>query len=187
MLQRQGDPAWTRCVGSGAEILPFIVKDPLIHLHSLLPPLCGSQLLHLLRPYSVDDLEWHPVTTAMSKLGYDKPDSCEDVRKKKGAITSFFTKSPPAAKRPAEGPLEDGQEPSRKTAFSPAAGAINDDFAAADEGGASVKEEEVQEEGQKAAAGVAAGAKCEAGQEVDVIKPELKEEGVLKRQVEQAG
>lgn len=39
---------------------------------------------------------WHPVTPAMNKLGYDAPDACQDVRARKGAITSFFKPKAPA-------------------------------------------------------------------------------------------
>lgn len=139
------------------------------------------QLLKLLRPYSGEDLEWHPVTSAMSKPQYDRPDCCEDVRNKKGSITSFFAKSPPAAKRPAAGPPEGGQEPARKTALAPAAVGA----AAIKVEPAAVREEGGQGDGALAAAGV----KWEAGQGLEVTKCEVKEEGLLNRelQLEEAG
>jgi hypothetical protein len=171
MLERQEPPAWTRCETTGLKSCLFLQGSSHSSATLCCPSLFELQLLQLLRPYSGEDLQWHPVTTEMSKLGYDKPDSCEDVRKKKGAITSFFAKSPPAAKRPAEGPPEGEQESARKTAHAPGAGAIKDEAKAAGEGGPSVKEEEeAKEEVQEAAVRVA-GAMWEEGQEADV-KPD---------------
>lgn len=49
---------------------------------------------------------WHPVTPAMNKASYQKPDASADVRKKKGAITSFFKTAASPAKPKAQSAAE---------------------------------------------------------------------------------
>ena len=39
-------------------------------------------------PYNGEDLSWHPVTHAMSKLGFEGPECCKDTRKR--GIGAFF-------------------------------------------------------------------------------------------------
>lgn len=84
-------------------------------------------------------------------------------------------------RRPAAGPPEGGQEPARKTALAPAAVGA----AAIKVEPAAVREEGGQGDGALAAAGV----KWEAGQGLEVTKCEVKEEGLLNRelQLEEAG
>eukprot|EP00879_Flechtneria_rotunda_P007406 GHRR01007768.1.p1 GENE.GHRR01007768.1~~GHRR01007768.1.p1 ORF type:complete len:155 (+),score=68.61 GHRR01007768.1:746-1210(+) len=53
-------------------------------------------------PYNGEDLQWHPVTPAMSKPRYDCPNCSEDIRTKKGSISSFF--------RPVSSPASKGQQ-----------------------------------------------------------------------------
>jgi len=54
--------------------------------------------LQLCVPCNSEAICWHPVTPAMNKPDYNKPDASVDVRKKKGAITSFFKPAASPAK-----------------------------------------------------------------------------------------
>ncbi|KAG1659438.1 hypothetical protein FOA52_001109 [Chlamydomonas sp. UWO 241] len=76
----------------------------------------------LCRPYGREDLAWHPVTPAMSSPRYDKPDAVADLRQRKGTITSFFVRSPPAKRKADDGDGGGGDAPAGKAARPGAAG-----------------------------------------------------------------
>lgn len=73
-------------------------------------------LLQLCHPFNGDLLTWHPVTPAMSKPSYDCPDASQDVRKKKGSISTFFKASGSKPTKTAA-----GASPNKATADSKAA------------------------------------------------------------------
>lgn len=52
----------------------------------------------LCTPYNGEDLQWHPVTTAMSKPDFQGPECCKPLKRQN--IASFF--KPKGAKGPAE-------------------------------------------------------------------------------------
>lgn len=80
-------------------------------------PLTPTQVapLQLCAPCNSEAIVWHPVTPAMNKSSYQKPDASADVRKKKGAITSFFK----AAASPAKPKAQPAAEPSAAKAVQP--------------------------------------------------------------------
>jgi hypothetical protein len=81
-----------------------MVWHPLTAAHTPLcllpPPSCHTQAapLDICGPCNSESIVWHPVTPAMSKPGYQNPAAATDIRKKKGAITSFFKAAPSPAK-----------------------------------------------------------------------------------------
>ena len=53
--------------------------------------MCGIQCRQFMRIcelYNGEDLQWHPVTTAMSKASFQGPECCKPLKRK--SITTFF-------------------------------------------------------------------------------------------------
>ena len=46
------------------------------------------QFMRICEPYNGEDLQWHPVTTAMSKASFQGPECCKPLKRK--SITTFF-------------------------------------------------------------------------------------------------
>ncbi len=53
--------------------------------------------MRICEPYNGEDLQWHPVTTAMSKASFQGPDCCKPLKRK--SITTFFQPKAAPGKR----------------------------------------------------------------------------------------